>query len=84
MNHRARAIGNLEQRIHDAERNLFAAVGADVDEFVLELAQTGLRVRVLSHGRGVAVLRSPSPHRVYRHLLAQGLGRPTQRPRRTR
>ena len=56
MNHRARAIGNLEQRIHDAERNLFAAVGADVDEFVLELAQTGLRVRVLSHGRGPAVV----------------------------
>ena len=56
MNHQARAIGNLEQRIHDAERNLFAAVGADVDEFVLELAQTGLRVRVLSHGRGPAVV----------------------------
>ena len=29
MNHQARAIGNLERRIHDAERNLFAAVGAD-------------------------------------------------------
>jgi pimeloyl-ACP methyl ester carboxylesterase len=56
MNHQARATGNLEQRIHDAERNLFAAVGADVDEFVLELAQTGLRVRVLSHGRGPAVV----------------------------
>ena len=56
MNHRARATGNLELRIHDAERNLFAAVGADVDEFFLELAQTGLRVRVLSHGRGPAVL----------------------------
>ena len=25
MNHQARAIGNLERRIHDAERNLFAA-----------------------------------------------------------
>ena len=56
MNHQARVIGSLERRIHDAERNLFAAVGADVDEFVLELAQTGLRVRVLSHGRGPAVV----------------------------
>jgi pimeloyl-ACP methyl ester carboxylesterase len=56
MNHQDRANGNLERRIHDAERNLFAAVGADVDEFFLDLAQTGLRVRVLSHGRGPAVV----------------------------
>jgi hypothetical protein len=56
MNHQARATGNLERRIHDAERDLFAAVGADVEEFFLELAQTGLRVRVLSHGRGPAVV----------------------------
>ena len=56
MNDQARPIGSLERRIHDAERDLFAAVGADVDEFVLELAQTGLRVRVLSHGRGPAVV----------------------------
>ena len=56
MNHQARATGNLERRIHDAEGNLFAAVGADVGEFFLDLAQTGLRVRVLSHGRGPAVV----------------------------
>ena len=56
MNHQARAIGNLERRIHDAEGDLFAAVGADVGEFFLDLAQTGLRVRVLSHGRGPAVV----------------------------
>ena len=56
MTHQARATGNLERRIHDAERNLFAAVGADVDEFFLDLAQTGLRVRVLSHGRGPAAV----------------------------
>jgi len=56
MNHQARAIGNLERRIHDAEGNLFAALGADVGEFFLDLAQTGLRVRVLSHGRGPAVV----------------------------
>ena len=51
MNHHTRPSGNLERRIHDAERDLFAAVGADVEEFFLDLARTGLRVRVLSHGR---------------------------------
>jgi pimeloyl-ACP methyl ester carboxylesterase len=56
MNHQARAAGDLERRIHDAERDLFAAVGADVQERFLELAQLGLRVRVLSHGRGPAVV----------------------------
>jgi pimeloyl-ACP methyl ester carboxylesterase len=56
MNHQALAIGNLERRIHDAEGDLFDVVGADVEEFFLELAQTGLRVRVLSHGRGPAVV----------------------------
>ena len=56
MNHQARVTGNLERRIHDAERNLFAALGADVEEFFLDLARTGLRVRVLSHGRGPAVV----------------------------
>jgi pimeloyl-ACP methyl ester carboxylesterase len=56
MNHQARAIGNLERRIHDAESDLFAAVGADVEEFYLDLARTGLRVRMLSHGHGPAVV----------------------------
>jgi len=56
MNHQAQTTANLERRIHDAETDLFAAVGADVEEFVLDLAQTGLRVRVLSHGRGPAVV----------------------------
>src|SRR5437764_11781814 len=56
MNHQARANGNLERRIRDGGRNLFAAVGGDVDEFFLELARTGLRVRVLSHGDGPAVV----------------------------
>ena len=206
MNDQTRATGKLEQRIHDAERELFAATGADVSESVLELAQTGPagtsalartrpgggpaprclgkrrhlgavadqaarlpaagrgpsrprpvgpvtyrrgqvrehtrrllddifdalgldQVPVIGHslggmfalwhvaagsgricavvaigepavalpgvrvrmplslltvrGLGLAVLRSPSPPRVYRRLLAQGLGRPTWRPRRT-
>ena len=39
-----------------AESDLFAAVGADVEEFFVELAQTGQRVRVLSHGHGPAVV----------------------------
>ena len=56
MIHQARTTGNLERLLHDAEADLFAAVGADVEEFFLELAQTGLRVRVLSHGRGPAVV----------------------------
>jgi pimeloyl-ACP methyl ester carboxylesterase len=56
VNDQARVSGNLERRIHDAERDLFAAVGADVEEFYIELPQAGLRVRVLSHGSGPAVV----------------------------
>jgi hypothetical protein len=47
---------SLEQRIRNAENGLFAAVDADVDEFFLELARTGLRVRVLSSGSGPALV----------------------------
>jgi pimeloyl-ACP methyl ester carboxylesterase len=56
MNHQTRAVGKLERRIHDAERNLFAVLGADVEEDFLELAQTGLRVRAFSQGDGPPVL----------------------------
>jgi pimeloyl-ACP methyl ester carboxylesterase len=42
----------LEQRIHNAEADLFATLGAGVDESFLELARTGSRVRVLSSGGG--------------------------------
>jgi pimeloyl-ACP methyl ester carboxylesterase len=42
----------LEQRIRSAEADLFATVGAEVDESFLELAKTGLRVRLLSRGGG--------------------------------
>jgi pimeloyl-ACP methyl ester carboxylesterase len=42
----------LEQRIHRAESDLFATVGAEVDESFLDLATTGLRVRLLSRGSG--------------------------------
>jgi pimeloyl-ACP methyl ester carboxylesterase len=42
----------LEQRIRSAEADLFATVGAEVAESFLELAHTGLRVRLLSCGSG--------------------------------
>jgi pimeloyl-ACP methyl ester carboxylesterase len=52
MNEHDRPMTGLEGRIRDTERDLFAAVGADVEERFLVLAQTGVRVRVLSHGSG--------------------------------
>jgi pimeloyl-ACP methyl ester carboxylesterase len=51
MTHRDQQTG-LERRIQEAERRLFAAVGAEVEQVFLDLQQTGLRVRVLSHGTG--------------------------------
>ncbi len=42
----------LEQRIQKAEADLFQTVGADVDESFLDLATTGVRVRLLTHGGG--------------------------------
>jgi pimeloyl-ACP methyl ester carboxylesterase len=42
----------LEHRIRSAEADLFANLGAEVDESFLELATTGLRVRLLSAGSG--------------------------------
>jgi pimeloyl-ACP methyl ester carboxylesterase len=42
----------IEQRIRGAEADLFASVGAQVDESFLELTTTGLRLRLLSHGAG--------------------------------
>jgi pimeloyl-ACP methyl ester carboxylesterase len=52
MNEQARPMMSLEARIRDTESDLFAAVGAEVEERFLHLAQTGLRVRMLSHGSG--------------------------------
>ena len=46
----------LEQRIHEAEAELFRTVGAEVEESFLDLATTGMRVRLLSHGSGPPVL----------------------------
>jgi pimeloyl-ACP methyl ester carboxylesterase len=52
VNHRPSATTTLEHRIHSAEAELFATVGAEVDQSFLELATTGLRVRLLSCGSG--------------------------------
>ncbi|HEY6887614.1 MAG TPA: alpha/beta hydrolase [Solirubrobacter sp.] len=48
--------GSLEQRIREAEAELFAGVGAEVEESWLDLTTLGLQVRVLSHGSGVPVV----------------------------
>lgn len=42
----------LEQRIRNAETDLFHGVGAEVDESFLDLVRTGAHVRLLSHGSG--------------------------------
>jgi hypothetical protein len=52
MNRKTRAVVNLEQQIHNTEMKLFGAVCVDDEEDFLDLAQTRLRVRVLSHGSG--------------------------------
>jgi pimeloyl-ACP methyl ester carboxylesterase len=46
----------LEQRIRNAEVDLFHTVGAEVNESFLDLAATGARVRLLSHGSGRPVV----------------------------
>jgi pimeloyl-ACP methyl ester carboxylesterase len=47
---------SLEQRIRVAEARLFATVGAEVEEFFIEVPSLALRLRVLSHGDGAPVL----------------------------
>jgi pimeloyl-ACP methyl ester carboxylesterase len=42
----------LEQRIRAAESDLFAGVAGEVEESLLWLVRTGLRVRVFRHGSG--------------------------------
>ena len=43
---------NLDQRIHGAEADLFQTVDAEVEESFLDLATTGMRVRLLATGSG--------------------------------
>ncbi|MET0993359.1 MAG: alpha/beta hydrolase [Mycobacterium sp.] len=56
MNERDRPMGDLERRIQAAERDLFAVLDAEVEERYLDLKQTDLRVRLLSHGSGPPLL----------------------------
>src|SRR4051794_31580867 len=42
----------LEERIHQAEAELFHTLRTDVEESFLDLANTSMRVRLLSHGSG--------------------------------
>jgi pimeloyl-ACP methyl ester carboxylesterase len=46
----------LEQRIQSAEADLFHTTGIDVNESFLDLASTGVRVRLLSAGSGPPVV----------------------------
>src|SRR5947209_12804635 len=56
MKQRNQERGKIEQSIQHAERDLYSALGAMVEEEFVELAQTGVQVRVLSHGRGAPVV----------------------------
>jgi pimeloyl-ACP methyl ester carboxylesterase len=56
MNTHTPPIGALERRIRDAERDLFEVLGVEVEERFLDLRQTNLRVRLLSHGSGAPLL----------------------------
>jgi pimeloyl-ACP methyl ester carboxylesterase len=46
----------IEDKIREAERQLFEAAGLDVEASFVELKRTGLRVRVLGTGRGQPVV----------------------------
>ena len=46
----------LEDRIRAAEAELFSTAGVAVEETFLDLARTGVRVRLLSHGSGPPLL----------------------------
>jgi pimeloyl-ACP methyl ester carboxylesterase len=47
---------SIERRIRDAEHDVFAAFDLRVEERFVDLEQTDLRVRVLSHGHGTPLL----------------------------
>jgi pimeloyl-ACP methyl ester carboxylesterase len=46
----------IDERIREAEADLFGTLGLEVEESFLELARTGLRLRLLAHGSGPPVL----------------------------
>lgn len=47
---------HLDDRIREAERELFANLGVEVDESMHRLSRSGVRVRMLSHGSGPSVV----------------------------
>jgi pimeloyl-ACP methyl ester carboxylesterase len=47
---------SIERRIRDAEHDVFATLDLSVEERFLDLEQTDMRVRVLSHGHGTPLL----------------------------
>ncbi|MGZ4234656.1 MAG: alpha/beta fold hydrolase [Solirubrobacteraceae bacterium] len=56
MNNHGRRSVSIERRIRDAEHDVFAALDLEVEERFLDLEQTGVRVRVLSHGHGTPLV----------------------------
>ena len=56
MNSHGRHGVSIERRIRDAERDVFEALDLRVQDRFLDLEQTGVRVRVLSHGHGTPLL----------------------------
>ena len=49
-------MNKLERRIRGADSDLFAVLDVEVEERILDLEQTDLRVRVVSHGSGPPLL----------------------------
>ena len=56
MNHHGRRSARIVRRVRDAEHDVFAALDLDVEERFLDLEQTDVRVRVLTHGHGTPLL----------------------------
>jgi len=56
VNNHGRRETSIERRIQDAERDVFDALDLTVEERFLDLEQTDVRVRVLSHGHGTPLL----------------------------
>ena len=47
---------SIERRIRNAEHDVFAALNLRIEERFLDLEQTEVRVRLLSHGQGTPLL----------------------------
>ena len=56
MSNRGRRSVSIERRVREAEHDVFAVLDLDVEERFLDLEQTDVRVRVLTHGHGTPLL----------------------------